>query len=103
MVSGSVIDKNEVYAQGGDRKVVVGIRPESFTYSEEGGKIPVDITSIVRIGRDVSVLGKVKDEPESSLKIIIPSENYDKLASKEHALFSAKRIYVFEKTGERII
>ena len=70
-ISGSEFDTNTKYAEGGDRKVVIGVRPESFVYAEDG-KIPVDVSSIVRIGRDVSVIGKIKDQADSNLKIIIP-------------------------------
>lgn len=102
LVSGNVLDKNAIYKNGGDRKVVVGIRPESFVY-DEAGKIPVDVSSFVRIGRDLSVIGKISKQKDSNLKIIIPSENYENIVGKKKANFSAKRFYVFEESGERII
>ena len=101
-ISGHEFDKNAAYSKGGNRKVIIGVRPESFAYNDSG-KIPVEIESIIRIGRDVSVVGKVEGQPESNLKIIIPSENYSALADKDKVFFAAKRFYVFEESGERIL
>ena len=101
-ISGHEFDKNDAYKKGGNRKVVIGIRPESFAYNDSG-KVPVEISSIIRIGRDVSVVGKIEGQPESNLKIIIPSENYSALADKDKVFFAAKRFYVFEESGERIL
>ena len=101
-ISGHEFDTNPAYKKGRNRKVVIGIRPESFAYNDSG-KVPVEISSIIRIGRDVSVVGKVEGQLESSLKIIIPSENYAALADKDKVFFAAKRFYVFEESGERIL
>jgi len=83
-----------------DRTVKIGVRPESFKV-ETRGPICVCIETIQRVGRDVSVIGNIKNQ-KSNVKIIIPSENWDELNGKAEANFSAKRFYVFEETGERI-
>lgn len=85
-----------------DRLVKVGIRPESFALADKGGKIHVDVVNIEHIGRDMSIIGKIHDEPDSHLKIIIPSELRPKVLGHEELKFDAKRFYVFEETGERI-
>ena len=84
-----------------DRKVKIGIRPEAFAVNNKGN-IPVDVEYIQRVGRDVSVIGKITGQPNSSLKIIIPSENWKDIEGKETFDFSCRRFYVFEETGERI-
>ena len=92
-------DEEEVVRS--DRKVKIGIRPEAFAITKQGG-IPVDVDYVQRVGRDVSVIGKIKGQPESNLKIIIPSENWKDIEGKESFDFDCKRFYVFEETGERI-
>ena len=83
-----------------DRKVKVAVRPEAFAYDPKGG-IPVDVEYVQRVGRDVSVIGKVHGQ-DNELKIIIPVENWKDVEGKEIANFRAKRFYVFEESGERI-
>jgi len=85
-----------------DRKVVIGVRPEAFKLSDGKNVIPVAVDMIQHIGRDISVIGAVKGQADSHLKIIIPSELRDEVLGKEELAFSAKRFYVFEKGGERI-
>ena len=94
-----VYDEEEVVKM--DRKVKIGIRPEAFAITKKGN-IPVDVDYVQRVGRDVSVIGKIKNQPDSNLKIIIPSENWKDIEGKETFDFDCKRFYVFEETGERI-
>lgn len=84
-----------------DRSVKIGVRPESFTLAKDG-KLHVDVTNIEHIGRDMSIIGKIHGEPDSHLKIIIPSELRPEVLGHEELKFNAKRFYVFEETGERI-
>ena len=84
-----------------DRKVKIGVRPEAFTLDAKGG-IPVDVDYVQRVGRDISMIGKVQGQEESNLKIIIPVENWKEVEGKEQVRFSPKRFYVFEESGERI-
>ena len=74
---------------------------ESFEYAKKGGKIPVDVTSIEHIGRDITVNGDVSGQ-ENHIKIIIPSELSKEVVGHDKLEFNAKRLYVFEETGERI-
>ena len=62
----------------------------------------MDVDYVQRIGRDISMIGKVKGQEESNLKIIIPVENWKEVEGKEQVRFSPKRFYVFEESGERI-
>ena len=84
-----------------DRVVKIGIRPEAFTLDENGG-VPVVVEYVQRVGRDVSMIGKVHGQDDSSLKIIIPVENWKDVEGKENVNFKPKRFYVFEESGERI-
>ena len=100
LLNGKVFDKDKVYGKK-DRKVVIAVRPESFTYSAKG-KIPVVVKQVEQIGRDINVVGHVDEQPQNHMKIIIPSELRDKVLGKEKLAFDPKRIYVFEVEGERI-
>ena len=88
-----------------DRKVKIAVRPEAFTLASGNAKkgvVPVKIEMLQHIGRDISIVGEVKDQPENALKIIIPSELSEKIAGKEEIRLLTKRFYVFEEEGERI-
>ena len=105
-----------------DRLVKIGVRPEAFALDaknlvglvkekvtkavkgqeEAKGIIPVDVEYVQRIGRDVSVIGKVRGQADSNLKIIIPVENWKDIEGKDRVNFKPKRFYVFEESGERI-
>lgn len=83
------------------RKCKIGIRAESFDLDEKG-PIEVRVENIEHIGRDISVVGEINKTKEP-IKIIVSSELAKKCEGKEILHFSAKRIYVFEETGERIL
>ena len=88
-----------------DRKVVIGVRPESFALVDgrvKKGVVPIEIDMIQHIGRDISVVGTVANQPESKLKIIIPSEYRESVPAAGAFRLGAKRFYVFEEGGERI-
>ena len=107
MLNGKELDSDAAYKKANevsgevDRKVKVAVRPESFEYAKKGGTIPVDVTSIEHIGRDITVNGDVHDQA-SHIKIIIPSELSKEVVGHDSLEFNAKRLYVFEETGERI-
>ena len=107
LINGVVADEDAAYKKANeqtgekDRKVKVAVRPESFEYPKKGGNIPVDVTSIEHIGRDITVNGDIHDQ-ENHIKVIIPSELSKEVVGKDQLLFKAKRLYVFEETGERI-
>ena len=84
-----------------DRTVKIGIRPEAFTLDPKGG-VPVVVEYVQRVGRDVSMIGKVHGQDNSNLKIIIPVENWKDVEGKDNVNFKPKRFYVFEESGERI-
>ena len=84
-----------------DRTVKIGIRPEAFTLDPKGG-VPVIVEYVQRVGRDVSMIGKVHGQDNSNLKIIIPVENWKDVEGKDNVNFKPKRFYVFEESGERI-
>ncbi|MCQ2743012.1 MAG: ATP-binding cassette domain-containing protein [Bacilli bacterium] len=87
-----------------DRKVYIGVRPEAFKLAtKKDGIIPVDVDMVQHIGRDISVIGAVEGQADSKLRIIIPSELHEEIAGKDKLEFAAKRFYVFEEGGERII
>ena len=83
-----------------DRRVKIGVRPEAFVWSAKG-KLPVVVKFVQQVGRDVSVIGKVKGQ-ESGMKIIIPSDSWKDVVGHEELRFDPKRFYVFEESGERI-
>jgi multiple sugar transport system ATP-binding protein len=85
-----------------DRKVVIGVRPESFKLSEGKNTIPVSVEMVQHIGRDISIVGSVESLNGSHLRIIIPSELRDKIVGKAVVETAPKRFYVFEEGGERI-
>ena len=100
LLNGKAIDKDKAYT-GEDRPVKIAVRPESFEYVEKGANIPVKVTIVEQIGRDITVNGYIKDQ-ENHIKAIIPSELRNHILGKEEVSFKAKRLYVFEETGERI-
>ena len=83
-----------------DRKVKIGVRPEAFTYNKKG-KLPIDVQFVQHVGRDISVIGRVKEQ-EGGMKIIIPSESWKDVVGQNELRFDPKRFYVFEESGERI-
>ena len=83
-----------------DRKVKIAVRPEAFSYKEDG-KINVDVDMVEHIGRDITIIGNVHGQT-SRLKVIIPSELRKDVLGKENIYFDPKRFYVFEESGERI-
>ena len=100
LLNGKAIDKDKAYT-GADRTVKIAVRPESFEYVEKGANIPVKVTTVEQIGRDITVNGYIKDQ-QNHVKAIIPSELRNHILGKEEVSFRAKRLYVFEETGERI-
>jgi len=86
-----------------DRPVKIGVRPESFKLAiDDKAVIPADIEMVQHIGRDISIIGTVRDQADSHLRIIIPSELREQVLGKKTLNFQAKRFYVFEEGGERI-
>ena len=100
LLNGEVIDEDKKYS-GKQRNVKIAVRPESFEYVAKGGIIPVDVTSVEHIGRDITINGLVEKQ-KNHIKAIIPSELREKILGKAHVSLKAKRLYVFEETGERI-
>jgi len=100
LLNGKEIDADKAY-KGEDRPVKIAVRPESFEYVSKGANIPVKVTTVEQIGRDITVNGYVKGQ-ENKIKAIIPSELRFEILGKEEVSFRAKRLYVFEETGERI-
>ena len=100
LLNGKEIDKDKAYS-GADRPVKIAVRPESFVFAAKGGNIPVSVTTVEQIGRDITVNGFVKGQ-ENHIKAIIPSELRNGILGKAEVSFTAKRLYVFEETGERI-
>ena len=84
-----------------DRTVKIGIRPEAFTLDKKG-RLPIDVDFVQRVGRDISAIGKVKEQPQSNMKIIIPVEEWSDVMGKDVLTFTPKKFYVFEESGERI-
>lgn len=64
------------------------------------GRIPVKVAYVEHIGRDMSIVGNI-DKQSSKLRIIISSEMRSSV-QEGLMMLSAKRLYVFEETGERI-
>lgn len=85
---------------GEDRTVNVGIRPESFVL-DDNGPIIVEVDHIEHIGRDVSIIGAIKNVIDK-IRIIVSSDFRNEL-KKDVLRFTPKKFYVFEETGERII
>ena len=100
LLNGKPIDSDKAYT-GENRSVKIAVRPESFVYSAKGGIIPVKISTIEHIGRDITVNGFVSGQ-KNHIKAIIPSDLRKNILGKSSVSFNAKRLYVFEETGERI-
>ena len=100
LLNGKAIDEDKAY-KGIDRPVKIAVRPESFEYVEKGANVPVEVTTVEQIGRDITVNGHVRGQ-DNHIKAIIPSELRAKILGKAEVSFRAKRLYVFEETGERI-
>jgi multiple sugar transport system ATP-binding protein len=100
LLEGKEIDADPKY-KGSDRSVKIAVRPEAFEYAAKGGILPVKVTTVEQIGRDITVNGFIKGQ-ENHIKAIIPSELRFEILGKEEVSFKAKRLYVFEETGERI-
>ena len=100
LLNGKAIDEDKAYT-GEDRPVKIAVRPESFEYVEKGANIPIDVTVVEQIGRDITVNGYIEGQ-QNHIKAIIPSELRGNILGKEKVSFKAKRLYVFEETGERI-
>ena len=101
LLNGKAIDEDKKVYTGEERKVKIAVRPESFEYTAKGGNIPVTVTTVEHIGRDITVNGFVTDQ-KNHIKAIIPSELRNEILGKAEISFKAKRLYVFEETGERI-
>ncbi len=86
-----------------DRKVFVAVRPEAFVYDPEKGNITIEVDYIEHIGRDITIVGKVKNQQENPVKIIISSELSKDLIGKKELKFNARRFFVFEENGDRIV
>ncbi|MCK9199273.1 MAG: ABC transporter ATP-binding protein [Bacilli bacterium] len=97
-VNGVELDKG---FKGEDRNVVVGVRPEAF-YLDNKGKIEINVEFVEHIGRDITVVGRVENQDDSKVRIIIPSDHYNDVFDKSKLGFTPKRMYIFEETGERI-
>lgn len=100
LLNGKVIDEDKVFGKE-DRKVKLAVRPESFDYDKKGGDVPVTVTSVEHIGRDITVNGSITGQ-ENHVKVIIPSALRNEILGKAEISFKARRFYVFEETGERI-
>ncbi|MCQ2077740.1 MAG: hypothetical protein MJZ20_12075, partial [Bacteroidaceae bacterium] len=100
LLNGKAIDTDKKYGKT-DRAVKIAVRPESFEYNKNKGEIPVKVTSVEQIGRDITVNGFV-DGQKNKIKVIIPSVLREQILGKEKLNFAPRRIYVFEETGERI-
>lgn len=89
--------------KGLNRPVKVGVRPEAFAFEKTAvkGKVPLDISYIEHIGRDISIIGNVHDQPDTKVRVIIPSEKRDHVTAGTIELYP-KRFYVFEESGTRI-
>ncbi len=88
-----------------DRAVKIAVRPEAFGLAAPAAKrgvVPIAVEMIQHIGRDISIVGAVKEQPGNGVKVIIPSELREKVGGKEEIRLLAKRFYVFEEEGERI-
>ena len=100
LLNGKEIDADPAY-KGADRPVKIAVRPESFEHVEKGANIPIKVTTVEQIGRDITVNGDIIGQ-KNHIKAIIPSELRKGILGKEEVSFRAKRLYVFEETGERI-
>ncbi len=86
-----------------NKEVYVGIRPEGFSFSENGEHaLTLNIDQIQTMGRDVSLICSHPSFTGNQLKIIIDSEIEASLGQAKFDLRPSK-IYVFDKnTEERI-
>ena len=101
LLNGKTFDEDKAYKGGDDRPVKIAVRPEAFTFDAKKGLIPVIVSTIEHIGRDITINGNVADQ-ENKIKVIIPSELRKEVMGHDELKFNPKRFYVFEESGERI-
>lgn len=100
LIEGKKVDEGY---KGKNRKVKIGVRPESFKLSGRG-KVAINVKYIEHIGRDMSIVGYLESNKDQNIRIIIPSEERDNVVGKETVKFDLKKFYVFEddEAGTRI-
>ncbi|MBP5631316.1 MAG: ABC transporter ATP-binding protein [Clostridia bacterium] len=94
----------EVHAEGADRPVTVGIRPEGFIPSEEG-VLSGKLRTVEVMGRDCSVVFTNESSQKPSVRAIVDSDIGARFDSTGLVRFNLKRnkVFLFEaETGERI-
>ena len=87
-----------------DREVYIGIRPEGFIFNNEASSdyITLEITQLVTMGRDISLVATHPNLDQESAKIIIDSDINIKLG-KNKFTYRSNKIFLFDKeTEERI-
>jgi multiple sugar transport system ATP-binding protein len=89
--------------EGGNPKVVVGIRPEGYV-PDENGVLTVDIDYVETVGRDLTLVCHHQNGVKASFRIIITSSFVLPKDRKVRFNLVNEKVFVFNpKTGERII
>ena len=98
-----ILETEELPAGEGDRKVMVGIRPEGFILKEDG-PFRCRLKSVEVMGRDTSVVMEHPGMTGASLRAIVPGESRMEIGKAE-LCFAVKpgKVYLFDAAGgERI-
>ncbi len=90
-----------------NRDVFVGIRPEGFLMADEAPEskkcLTLNVTQILTMGRDLSLVCNHKDFCGDNIKIIVDSDIEAKIGATKFAV-RPNKIYVFDaKTEERVM
>ena len=85
-----------------DGKVTVGVRPEGFVLSENGG-LTMQLEAVEVMGRDITMVCN-SDACEADVRVIISSENADRASEGEvHFSLRKEKTFIFDpQSGERI-
>ena len=98
-----ILETEGLPAGEGDRKVMVGIRPEGFILKEDG-PFRCRLKSVEVMGRDTSVVMEHPGMTGASLRAIVPGESRMEI-EKAELCFAVKpgKVYLFDAAGgERI-
>ena len=103
----NVCKVHESYLNG-DKKVILGIRPEHLSLNKNGDGLKLVINNIERLGNETIVYGKLnevnqefslKDEGDNIIVKTVDEENFN-VGDVVYALPNQNRIHLFDKESE---
>src|SRR5690554_4139918 len=104
LIDDKVILKSEKIAKEKSREVIIGVRPEAYSFSSNG-VIEIENTYVETIGRDLSIVANHVKAITKPFRVVISSNEYDKVktGTVKFALHE-KKVFVFDKEdGRRLL